>query len=94
MRPELSYRCRQTANELAATFGLATLYGDWHTVHSKCAVGSDDLINSVRLTAWVGLWTVDAIAEPSNCPSANVVSRGTSDDSSTMVGFVSYRNYL
>jgi hypothetical protein len=91
---ELFHGRRLTANEHTAAFGFAAIYGHWHTVRGECATCTDDLIDSVRLTARIRLWTVDRIAKPGDCPSANVVRRRATDDGSAVVGFVTYCNYF
>ena len=42
-------------------------------------------------TPWIRLWALNLIAEPGDCASPDVVSRGAADHFATMVGFVADR---
>ena len=55
---------------------------------------SDDFIRPMWFTAWIRLRTGNLIAEPGDCASPDVMSRGPADHFAIMASFVADRCFL
>ena len=80
---------RLAADQLASAFRRASLDGNGHAVDCQCAVGGNDLVQTVRFAAGIKKGARDLVAQSSDRSAPDVVVGRAVNHRAAMIGFVS-----